>query len=82
MDYLDHYKVYSESFYNYVEGIFREGVLPLYKQIRANHYLSMGLSALVCLYALIFVTRLLGGVFRRKVSFLCLFYHNIILAQI
>ncbi len=67
LEYLEHYKPYSEAFYNYIDGTFKEGVIPLYTQIRAHPFLSMGVSAVIFLYVIIFVTRYISSFFKRKV---------------
>jgi hypothetical protein len=68
-DYINQYKVYSEHFFNYVEGLFDEAVVPLYRQVRQHEYLSMGLSSLIGFYILITFTRLFLSLFRKKPKF-------------
>jgi len=68
-DYLNQYKVYSEQFFNYVEGLWNEAVVPLYRQVRQHEYLSMGLSSLIGFYILITFTRLFLSLFRKKPKF-------------
>ena len=67
-DYINQYKVYSEHFFNYVEGLFDEAVVPLYRQVRQHEYLSMGLSSLIGFYIIITFTRLFLSLFRKKVT--------------
>jgi len=68
-DYLNQYKVYSEQFFNYVEGLWNEAVVPLYRQVRQHEYLSMGLSSLIGFYIIITFTRLFLSLFRKKPKF-------------
>lgn len=67
--YLEQYKTYSEAFYSNAEHLTQEVLIPFYKQIRANDYLSMGLSSFLVLYFTISIFRAIGSLFRKKVKF-------------